>query len=197
MAYGDAWSRFTTAIRCWKCGTAVPFDVRRVELRDGEPTIPCTRCGATVTVPSFDVGTPDDEEPENVGVVDDLAPEPLGGDDDQAVGAPDLEEPVRVPWRPALVARAERRSAARAAEGPLTCRACGERVPVEPDTVRLRWTHALLACPSCATEVRIRRSDAYRDVDPALPWAFAAYSTTASAPVVVEEPRSRLPWRRG
>jgi hypothetical protein len=136
-----------------------------------------------------------DEEPVVEDVADDVPP-PMDPDDD-VTGAPDLAEPARVPWRPALAARAERRSAGRAAEGPLTCRACGARVRVEPDNVRLRWTHALLACSSCGTEVRIRRSDAYRDVDPAFPWAFAAYSTTATAPAVVEAPRSRLRWRRG
>ncbi len=199
MSDGDAWSGFTTAVRCGRCGTTVPFDVRAVELRAGEPIIPCPRCAAAVDVPAFDAdgfdelvlgrtaAAPSNDRPT---VTEETAPEAPEADVDVADVPAELKPPVRP-------GRAERRRPEPDADGLIACRACGERVRIEPENVRLRWTHALLRCTACGVEVRIRRRDAYRDIDPEFPWTFASYSTAMDDAPVTEPERPRRFWRKG
>ncbi|HZQ58468.1 MAG TPA: hypothetical protein VFA84_10540, partial [Acidimicrobiales bacterium] len=104
MSDGDAWSGFTTAVRCGRCGTTVPFDVRAVELRAGEPIIPCPRCAAAVDVPAFDAdgfdelvlgrtaAAPSNDRPT---VTEETAPEAPEADVDVADVPAELKPPVR------------------------------------------------------------------------------------------------------
>jgi hypothetical protein len=89
---------------------------------------------------------------------------------------------------PGVVAFVERRRPGRLKVAYIACRVCGGDIELDPGKIRLVWTHALSQCPDCRAEVRLRRSDAYRDVDTGLPWAFASYSNDDLEP---QEPPAR------
>jgi hypothetical protein len=180
---------FASAVRCDACGVAVPLEVTRVRLFAGEPFISCTRCAARVRVPVFASGgwdgSPDgspqrDGEPE---LRDDQADEywgvvgpPSGYEQYEPSGyEPSGYEPVELP-APPVPELIERRAPGRPKLAYVPCRACGARVQVDPSQVHLTWTHASLPCPACTAEVRLRRSDAYRDFDAGFPWSFASYA---------------------
>ena len=59
------------------------------------------------------------------------------------------------------------------------CQRCAARVPLEPRRMHLTLTHAALQCPDCRTWLRVRRNDAYRDVDTRVAWLFATYADEA------------------
>jgi hypothetical protein len=73
----------------------------------------------------------------------------------------------------------------------LTCLACNECVPLDPERMRLTVTHAVVCCPVCGAETPARRADAYRGAADAVAWGFAIYAGQApeAAPTVGPEPR--------
>lgn len=73
----------------------------------------------------------------------------------------------------------------------LTCLACNECMPLDPERMRLTVTHAVVCCPACGAETPARRSDAYRGAVDAVAWSFAIYAGEApeAAPTVGPEPR--------
>jgi hypothetical protein len=73
----------------------------------------------------------------------------------------------------------------------LTCLACNECMPLDPERMRLTITHAVVCCRACGAEMPARRSDAYRGAVDTVAWGFAIYAgeTPEAAPTVLPEPR--------
>jgi hypothetical protein len=74
----------------------------------------------------------------------------------------------------------------------LTCLACNECVPLDPERMRLTVSHAVVCCPACGAETPARRADAYRGAVDAVAWGFAVYAGEApeAAPTMGPEPRA-------
>jgi len=160
---------FATSVSCQWCGAEVPIDVRAVEVRENGPVIACPRCATPARLPTFGV---------DAGVEGSA----FARSQDDAAGKAENEAPVPPPVvepavpdipEPVQAARVERRRG-RGRE-PTACRACGAAIPLASSSVRLWWTHASTSCPSCGAEVRVRRQDAFRTTDHAVPWTFTCY----------------------
>ena len=74
----------------------------------------------------------------------------------------------------------------------LTCCACNEWVPLDPERMRLTVSYAVVCCPACGAETPARRADAYRGAVDAVAWGFAVYAGEApeAAPTMGPEPRT-------
>jgi len=172
---------YASAVICTTCGAAAPLDVSRVLVTDDKPFVRCARCSAMVAVPVFDVGGGEwavfttDDPPEAAPEADDAAP-----------GEPEAVDDAGPPGFPHFEPREERRARARGT-AQVPCRECGGDVTFEPGAIRLRWTHALVTCPSCETEVRVRRSDAFQQIDTSFVWDFSSYAED-DADASAEEP---------
>lgn len=182
----------SASVRCAACGEVIPLDVTRVRLFGDQPVIGCSRCPAMVPVPVFgtdDASGADAYEPDvGDGPAADLAREdPADGTDPkEAMSVVVPDPPPFMPQAPGLI---ERRSP-RQRRAHIECRTCGNEVTLQPGSMRLTWTHALLRCPSCHAEVHVRRGDAYRGFDADLPWSFAAYVDDQPEPSAPEPKRA-------
>jgi len=57
----------------------------------------------------------------------------------------------------------------------IACHRCGSLVVLDANRVRLRHMAATLDCDACGLIMRVRHSDAYRDPDVGVAWAFVSY----------------------
>ena len=87
-------------------------------------------------------------------------------------------------------ARVERRKTdGRATQ--LACHRCGSFVALDPNRVRFRHMAATLDCAGCGLIMRVRHSDAYRDPEVGVAWAFASYGQEAGDRTPANRPRPR------
>jgi len=180
MAWSAARRQTRSAVRCPSCHEPVPLDVTRIRPDGGEPTIPCGGCGELVGVPVFG-GDWETEVPDLDDAIDAESP----ALEDELPEPPEDDLPEEQP-------RAERRNPRRTKSAVVGCRTCGADVTLDAAAITLTWTHAALACAACGSEVRVRRSDAFRDVEGAIAWTFASYSLDDDADDIgepVSEPR--------
>jgi DNA-directed RNA polymerase subunit RPC12/RpoP len=179
----------------------VPLDVTRVRLKANQPVIACTGCRAMIVVPIFDPGNWR-EKARSSG-----APEEGSGPADATVPAPPLEteeeeEEEGEEEKPPVVEREERRDPGAATTHSIPCRDCGQQLDLGDGGMRLTVTHAVIRCPACSAEVRVRRNDAFRATGSAVAWGFASYaeeSTDEVTPPDTTPSRGRLArlWNRG
>jgi len=160
----------SSAVFCRVCGEWLPLDVTRISTDGGEPMLECPRCETMLRVPVFG----ESDWAEDVGPD---ARAPVTG----LCSEPDAEpEPCDVPLdelvTPGLIERVERRDPDVPMAGWIACRVCGQDVPLDSEGMRLTLTHAHLTCTSCGSELYVRRSDAFRNVDKELGWSFASYA---------------------
>jgi hypothetical protein len=162
---------YVSAVRCDRCGTSIALDIGAVRFWRGDPVFWCTRCRALVPVPVFDDGA---------GGVDARVHDEVDAPGAAArVTAATCDPPQERFVQAADTAFEERRRDGRPERGVIRCRACGGDLRLEPERMRLTWTHAVIACPGCGAEIAARRADAYRGVVDALSWGFAAYAGAA------------------